>query len=605
MTPSPRLAACLLLCALLTACATGDLPPEGANNVDNNETNNTNNNPDTPNTRPLAAPIASQTVVVGQQVLLDGSASSDADGDSLTYTWTLAQKPGGSNVALEDADKSIARLTPDVAGDYIVTLVVFDGKVSSAATSAKITARPAQANRPPIANAGVDRQVATNTLVTLDGTGSSDPDNDPLTYTWSLEIRPPGSSAQLNSATTSSPSFTPDLPGRYEARLIVRDGKLNSTPDTVVITAIEPAPNNNAPVARVGADQMVDVGQTAMLSSQGSSDPDGDPLTFIWTLTSRPNGSRAFLSANNVPSPTIVPDVAGIYRISLVVSDGQLSSNQVTTTVTARAPNMAPTADAGLNRSVVTGEVVQLDGRASSDPENQTLNYTWALTSKPAGSNAALSSTSTATPTFTPDRDGDYIVSLVVSDGQLSSPAVTITITAVTPCLIISEYLEGSSNNKALEIYNCSSSPIDLSGYALCLVANANTTCTANHALSGILAARGTYVHCNSQIADSSKCNNKNGATFVGSGVAGFNGDDRLVLFRDADANGRFSMGDSVLDQFGDLEIMPATRIWEDQTLRRVVCTPYKGGGTFNSSDYYMPAAADSFDHLGVAPTCP
>jgi hypothetical protein len=609
MTLHHRLRATLLLAALLTACAAGDLPPDAENNTNNTVNNTTNNNNvPGPNTRPLAAPIASQMVTVGQMLLLDGSASSDADGDALMYTWTLNTKPAGSAAVLEDGDKSVSRLTPDVAGDYIVTLVVFDGKVSSAATSAKITALPAQANRAPVANAGVDRQAATGTLVTLDGTGSSDPDGDALTHAWTLSVKPPTSNATLNSATASSPAFTPDVAGRYEAQLIVRDGKLNSTPDTVVITAVVPTPNNRAPVGMIGADQAVDVGQTAQLSSAGSTDADGDSLEFTWTLTTRPAGSNAFLSANDVPSPTLVPDRAGAYRISLVVSDGQLSSPPLTTTITARALNMAPVADAGLSRSVVTGETVQLDGRASSDPENDTLSYRWTLSSKPAGSAATLAGATTATPSLAPDRDGAYAVQLIVNDGKLDSPPANITITAGTPCLIISEYVEGTSNNKALELYNCGSSPLDMSGYGLCLVSNANTTCSSNYALRGVLNAGAVYVHCNSMIADNSKCNNKDAAgAFLGSGIAAFNGDDRLVVFRDVDANGSFSAGDQVLDQFGDFgdaTDRPATLVWGDVTLRRDVCTPYTGAGTFSSSDLYLQFSVDSFDHLGVAPTC-
>jgi hypothetical protein len=604
MTHLLRLRVSLLLVLFVSACAAGDLPSEDENNATTN--NAMNNTPTGPNTRPLAAPIASQMVPVGQMVLLDGAASSDADGDPLTYTWTLSLKPAASAAALEDTDKSIARITPDVAGDYIITLVVSDGKVSSAATSAKLTALPAQVNRAPVANAGVARQVATKEPVMLDGQGSSDPDGDTLTYAWTLETRPAGSTATLNSATSPTPSFTPDIQGRYEAQLIVRDGKLNSTPSKVVITAIEPTANNRAPVAKVGADLMVDVGQSAQLSSQGSSDPDGDTLSFTWTLSTRPNGSSAFLSANDVPSPVLIPDVAGTYKVSLVISDGELSSAPLTTTITARALNQAPVADAGLSRSVVTGEMIALDGRASSDPDNNPLTYKWTMTSKPAGSSAALSSSTNAQPSFTPDRDGAYAISLVVNDGKLDSPAAAITITAGTPCLIISEYLEGSSNNKALEIFNCGSSPIDLSSYALCLVTNAATTCTANFGLQGVLGAGAVYVHCNSQISDNSKCGNKNvNGTFQGSGIAGFNGDDRLMIFRDKDANGSFSAGDQIVDQFGDLASQPTADTWKDMTLRRNVCTPYTGGGSFASADYYITAPADSFDNLGVAPTCP
>lgn len=93
--------------------------------------------------------------------------------------------------------------------------------------------------------------------------------------------------------------------------------------------------------------------------------------------------------------------------------------------------NVAPIANAGVAQNVVVGNVVTLDGSASSDANSDPLTYAWALTSKPAGSTATLSSSTLAKPTFTADVAGMYVVSLVVNDGKLTSTSVSNTVTSV------------------------------------------------------------------------------------------------------------------------------------------------------------------------------
>lgn len=79
--------------------------------------------------------------------------------------------------------------------------------------------------------------------------------------------------------------------------------------------------------------------------------------------------------------------------------------------------NSPPQANAGPDQTVVVGDAVLLDGRASSDPDGDPLQYAWTLTEKPSTSTAALGNASSAQPEFITDVAGDYTIRLEVSDG--------------------------------------------------------------------------------------------------------------------------------------------------------------------------------------------
>lgn len=74
---------------------------------------------------------SSEVALVGQTVRLDGSESSDPEQEALTFAWTLRAVPTGSQTRLE-ANQATASLTPDLPGDYVISLVVFDGANYSA-----------------------------------------------------------------------------------------------------------------------------------------------------------------------------------------------------------------------------------------------------------------------------------------------------------------------------------------------------------------------------------------------------------------------------------------------------------------------------------------
>ena len=89
----------------------------------------------------------------------------------------------------------------------------------------------------PVAQAGPDQTVFVGDTVTLDGSASADVDGDSLSFGWAFANVPEGSAAVLSDGSAESPTFTPDLAGTYEVRLIVNDGEIDSPADQVVITA--------------------------------------------------------------------------------------------------------------------------------------------------------------------------------------------------------------------------------------------------------------------------------------------------------------------------------------------------------------------------------
>ena len=91
----------------------------------------------------------------------------------------------------------------------------------------------------PTADAGEDQTVATGDTVHLNGSGSSDPEDEPLTYSWTL-VAPDDSSTTLLDATTVNPTFEADVDGVYVVTLVVNDGTTDSDPDSVEITSQQP-----------------------------------------------------------------------------------------------------------------------------------------------------------------------------------------------------------------------------------------------------------------------------------------------------------------------------------------------------------------------------
>lgn len=258
----------------------------------------------------------------------------------------------------------------------------------------------------------------------------------------------------------------------------------------------------------------------------------------------------------------------------------------------ADAPVIAPSLNATLPSAGSVGSAVSISAISAQD--GSALSVDWG-----DGTQESLALTaSSASHTYA--AAGNYTVSLVLSGagGMSATRSATLTISAVTPpasgaALFFSEYVEGSSNNKALEIYNPSSTAVDLSDYSVKLFSNGATSATQTQALSGSLAAGQTLVLVHAQFAGSV-------AGSVVSAVTNFNGDDALTLEYRA----------AVIDAIGQVGFDPGTE-WKsgshstlNKTLRRKAgivqgSVPPTAPASWDLSSEWELLDIDSFAGLG------
>jgi hypothetical protein len=164
-------------------------------------------------------------------VALDGSGSYDPEGSSLQYSWTWTI---GTQTYHATGAKPTIQLP---VGQYQISLIVYDGNLYSNPDYVRITVLQT-GGQPPVANAGPDKTAyalaGEFVDVTLDGSGSYDPEGSPLQYSWTWTI-----GAQNYQATSVNPTI--QLPvGEHIISLIVFDGTTYSTADHVVVTVAEP-----------------------------------------------------------------------------------------------------------------------------------------------------------------------------------------------------------------------------------------------------------------------------------------------------------------------------------------------------------------------------
>jgi uncharacterized protein (TIGR03437 family) len=372
-----------------------------------------------------------------------------------SYVATITSTSGPITASLVDpatgqsVETTSVFILPGTAQGQLVVNATLTGTTTDGTVTVKITSQTNAAitatavgvvgigTSIPVAIAGKNRNVPTGRYTSLDGGQSYDPDENRLTYAWTVVSAPGGSvltSAGLLNASTPQPDFLPDVNGAYTLQLMVNNGSVNSAPSLVRITAYTGVipPNANA-----GAAANALKGSPVELNGAASNDPSqtGLALTYSWTVESAPAGSAlgGAQIGGNTATPSFTPDVAGAFTIGLQVSDTS-GSGMDTVTITAFNPaGVPPNAVAGANRRILLNTPITVDGSGSNDPGNaQTLGYQWSFVSGSL-SNVALLNANGAQVAFAPVAPGFYVLRLDVSNGAVSSFGET-TVMAAKSC---------------------------------------------------------------------------------------------------------------------------------------------------------------------------
>ena len=192
------------------------------------------------NRAPIAAAGTNQTVDEGSTVQLDGTQSYDLDGDALHFSWV---QTAGPSVTLATPAAATTSFIAPLVGQAPVTLA-FDLHVSDAVSEsiASVQVTVENVNHPPAANAGADFAILDNAIAQLDGTASSDPDGDPLTYHWTQISGP---AVTISNPTSATPTFAAPAvtaPTTLEVELTVSDGEASSSDRVDVVVSPHGSP---------------------------------------------------------------------------------------------------------------------------------------------------------------------------------------------------------------------------------------------------------------------------------------------------------------------------------------------------------------------------
>ncbi len=317
---------------------------------------------------PHQAPTAAFSApVTGLSVAVDGSASTVADGSTLSYAWNFGD-------GATTGPGATANHTYAVGGDYTITLVVTDSEGVTATTSHVVTV----AHADPTAVFSTD---TTGLKLDVDASGSAASDGATLSYAWDF--------GDGGTATGAKPSHTYAAGGTYTVALVVTDSRGSTATTSHVVTVAHEAPTASFTSSGSGLTVSVDAGASAA--------SDGDGLAYSWNW-----GDSTAAGSGKTASHTYA--AAGDYSITLTVTDDHALTGTKSKTVT--ASHAKPVATFTVSTSVLVASVDASDTTAS---DAATLTYSWNW-----GDGSAAGTGKTAQHTY--GAAGTFQVTLTATD---------------------------------------------------------------------------------------------------------------------------------------------------------------------------------------------
>ena len=349
------------------------------------------------NVAPVADAGGDVVTSPNRAVTLSASFSSDANGDALTFSWEQVAGPATSLTARGPS----LTVRPSDAGYYAFQLTATDPAGLAGVETLGVVVVDDQLPTAILASPVVTATVGVP--VTLDASASLP---QGVTFSW----------LHVDGATelpgVAAPSFTPPATGLYVFEVTAWNGALRSPPAQVAILAASATPP--ASVASSPATGAVN----AALTLDGTAST-GSALTYQWRQAA---GPAAGISGADSATPTVVPFATGAFAFELTVTDGSgaVSAPAIVRFDVVASGKALPVASATAPTEAVAGELVILDGRASTG----CTRYRWTQVEGPW---VALDGASAAT-VFRPPAAGTYRFELVVDDGSVRSAPYAVTI---------------------------------------------------------------------------------------------------------------------------------------------------------------------------------
>lgn len=300
-----------------------------------------------PNQRPV---ILTSLIALSdcQSIVFDAKASNDPDGDLLDFNWDFGD---GSTAT---GSRIVHRY--DEQKTYEARLIVSDN--SGDVGNSTLKSFRVKVNKPPVAQAGKEIITAPNTMVSFDGSRSSDQDGRITQYSWDF-----GDGRTASGALTTHSYLNP---GTYRTMLRVEDD--SDSPCNFASHEIK-VWVNAPPQAQAGEDVRAAVSQILTFSGDKSSDSDGEIVSYNWDF----GDSKKSLGKIVQHSFSTL----GKYTVRLSVTDNANVSNSSQMDELVVIINDPPTARAGRDCKGAIGEVLNFDGSSSSDNDGAITDYIW------------------------------------------------------------------------------------------------------------------------------------------------------------------------------------------------------------------------------------